>query len=381
MRRLVVLVALSMASVGAVSCTPMPTPTQAVRVAAGGTHSCAVLANQTVQCWGDDDYGQLGNGSTTNSSTPVVVTGVSGAGAISAGEDHTCVVVTGGTVSCWGRNDSGQLGNGTTTGSSTAVTVTGLSHVVAIAAGASHTCAIVDNSGVSYVVCWGANGSGQLGDDQSASSSVPVTVSSLSNVVAIGAGANTTCAVVVGGTVECWGDNTSGKLGNGSSTLFSNVPSPVSGLTGVAGVAVGRRHACANTSAGALWCWGDESIGELGNGVATAGAFSNVPVAVTLPLVSQVSAGSDYTCAALVLGGLNCWGRNDLGQLGIGTTTSASTPVAPNLTGVEQVAAGDGHACALTNVSTVRCWGWNGSGQVGNGTNTNELTSVEVTGL
>ena len=362
------------------ACVPTAQPGQASIVVSGGIHSCAVLGDQTVRCWGNNGYGQLGNGTVTDSTVPVVATGVTGVTVIAAGEHHTCVVAPP-SVSCWGRNDSGQLGNGTVIGSSPAVSVGGLLGITALAAGRAHTCGLVGNNGPGAVWCWGAGSSGQLGNDLYTPSSVPVAVSGLTDAIAIGAGADTTCAVRSTRTVVCWGDNTSGKLGNGSNVLKIGVPSPVSGLTDAVDVSPGYRHTCSHTTTGLLWCWGDESIGQLGNGVAVPSAFSNVPIAVAIPLVALVSSGSDFTCATLALQGVNCWGRNDLGQIGDGSTTPRTVPTAPGINGVVTTSAGDGHVCVRTNTSNVRCWGWNGFGQLGDGTTTNRLTSVEVTGL
>ena len=373
-------------SLALAACVPIAQPNQVADVVAGGIHTCVRFGDGSIQCWGDNDWGQLGNGTTTSSATPVAVAGVAGATAITAGEHHTCAIVAGGAVTCWGRNDSGQLGRGTITAKElTPVSVSGLTGATAIAAGDFHTCALVPalgGGGSGPVMCWGAGTTGQLGDDHFTTSPVPVAVAGITNAVAIGAGGNTTCAVLSGGTVSCWGDNNQGKLGIGSNVLFVGSPAPVSGLTGAVDVSPGYRHTCAHTNTGGVWCWGDEAIGELGNGVALPGAFSNVPVAVSGMLAGQVDSGSDFTCAQLSLQGVNCWGRNDLGQIGDGTTTSRSVPTAPTgLSGILAVTAGDGHGCAITQTRGVRCWGWNGFGQLGDGTTTNQLTSVEVSGL
>jgi alpha-tubulin suppressor-like RCC1 family protein len=387
--RLIAVAAVAFSALAA--CVPNPQPEQAANIVAGGIHTCAVLGSGTVKCWGNNGWGQLGDGTTADSPAPVVVTGVTalpGVTTVAGGEHHTCAVVAGGAVSCWGRNDSGQVGRPFSPHESTAATIAGLSGATTVAAGDFHTCALVplfEGSQAGTVKCWGKGTSGQLGDDHFTTSPVPVTVAGITNAVAIGAGGNTTCAALLGGTLWCWGDNTQGKLGIGSNALFVGTPQPVSTATGmfnVVDVSPGYRHTCAHTSTGGVWCWGDESIGQLGNGVAVPGGFSNVPVAVSGMLAGLIDTGSDFTCAELSLQGINCWGRNDLGQVGDGSTTSRYVPTAPTgLSGVVRVTAGDGHACAILVDSSVHCWGWNAFGQLGDGTNVNRLTSVPVVGI
>ncbi|MCA3021819.1 MAG: putative Ig domain-containing protein, partial [Rhodocyclaceae bacterium] len=273
-------------------------------LATGFGHSCAVV-NGGVQCWGYNAKGQLGNGSTTNSTTPVQVTGLtSGVTAVAAAQSHSCAVVNGG-VQCWGYNANGQLGNGSTTDSTTPVQVTGLtSGVTAVAAGAFHSCAVV-NGGVR---CWGYNEYGRLGNGSTTDSTTPVQVTGLtSGVTAVAAGERHSCAVVNGG-VQCWGYNEYGQLGNGSTTN-STTPVQVTGLTsGVTAVAAGQYHSCAVVNGG-VQCWGNNDNGQLGNGSTT---YSTTPVQVTglTSGVTAVAAGAFHSCA-VVNGGVRCWGYNE----------------------------------------------------------------------
>jgi alpha-tubulin suppressor-like RCC1 family protein len=250
-------------------------PSSGVQALTGGdTHTCA-LVNGGVQCWGDDSFGQLGNGSVSDAGvdTPVGVLGLttpgSGVQAIAAGDYHTCALVNGG-VQCWGDNANGDLGNGSTTESPVPVSVQGLgpgSGVQAIASGSNHTCALV-NGGVQ---CWGQNLDGELGDFGSLDSDVPVAVQGLgspgSGVQAIAAGTSHSCALVNGG-VQCWGANGEGQLGDGS-ILGSNVPVGVQGLgspgSGVQAIAAFGYHTCALVS-GEVFCWGDNAAGDVGDG-------------------------------------------------------------------------------------------------------------------
>jgi alpha-tubulin suppressor-like RCC1 family protein len=338
-----------------------------------------------VKCWGDNYYGQLGNGTnTTNISSyvPGDVSGLSsGVIALSAGGEHTCALTSSGGVKCWGWNYYGQLGNGTnTTSSYVPGNVSGLSSgVIALSAGYEPTCALTSSGGVK---CWG----GELGNGTYTDSYVPVDVSGLSSgVIALSAGGMHTCALTSSGGVKCWGWNDKGQLGNGTNTTntFSYVPGDVSGLSsGVIALSAGWKHTCALTSSGGVKCWGWNYYGQLGNGTNT---DSYVPVDVSglSSGVSAVSAGDVHTCALTSSGGVKCWGWNYYGQLGNGTNTDSYVPVDVSglSSGVIALSAGWEHTCALTSSGGVKCWGWNYYGQLGNGTTTDSNVPVAVLGF
>ncbi|WP_238613356.1 RCC1 repeat-containing protein [Candidatus Oscillochloris fontis] len=351
-------------------------------IAAGISHTCTLTTGSAVLCWGNNEFGQLGDGTTIQRSTPVAVNGLSsGVVAIAAGDYHTCALTTSGGVSCWGNNESGQLGNGITIQRRTPVQVAGLSSgVAAIAAGDYHTCALTTDGGVT---CWGSNGYGQLGDGTTIQRSIPTAVNGLSSgVAAITAGGSHTCALTTGGAVSCWGRNWNGQLGDGTTDQRS-IPTAVHGLSSeVAAITAGGSHTCALTTGGAVTCWGANWSGQLGDGT-TDERSTLVDVVGLSSGVAAIAAGDDHTCAITTGGAVSCWGRNGYSQLGDETTTQQSTPVVVKglSSSVAAIAAGDDHTCAMTTVGGVACWGRNWSGQLGDGTTTQRSTPVNVEGL
>jgi alpha-tubulin suppressor-like RCC1 family protein len=420
----------------------------ATQVAAGNEFSCAVTLAETVACWGDNNYGELGNGTTTDSSTPVAVKGLTNVIQVATGYYHACARESNGTLWCWGDNGQGELGNNSTKASSVPVIV-GMQNVTQVSAGESDTCAIGDAPGDLW--CWGWNDVGQAGDGTTTNRHIPTQVAGLSSgVQQVSAGMDSTCAIasIPGPAALCWGDNNHGKIGDGIDRTFTPFPSQVFGLqTPAAGgpggqpyqVAAGGQHACAVLTSSVVRCWGYGYYGQLGNGssldriiptmviglpgpaagtasTVTAGTVTSCAVTSTLnaacwgqavgdggseltihpaatPVmnlpaggVSQVAAGFGG-CALVRLGGLvtgvRCWGSNNDGQLGNGTTADATKPVKVKglPSDAQSVSNGYSENCALVHGGGAWCWGYNGYGELGNGTTTSSSTPVPVTGL
>lgn len=364
------------------------TPLMATSVAIGYGHACAVIADGSLWCWGNNSDGELGNGASVDgvatviSAVPVKVVNVSQATNVSTGNYHSCAVLSTGKVQCWGYNGTGQLGNGqsgTDSRSSVpvAVKVDGVNDLtsgLAVVAGSKHSCALLKDSSVK---CWGDNGVGQLGSGNTSSSTIPVDVitdsttkTPLTGVSSLAVRTNHTCAVQSGGAVYCWGDNDSGQLGN-RTTNSSTVAVKAVGVTASA-VGAGDLHSCAVSSAaatlGAVQCWGYNYWGQLGNNSETQ---TLIPAtATTSSPATMLALGTSYSCAVLnsASASIECWGENTYGQLGNATDTYSTVPVPVRvLTQVKSIAAGEGSTCAVTASGVVYCWGDNWFGELGDG--------------
>lgn len=352
---------------------------------AGGNQTCALLATGSLMCWG---AGRMGDGTTTARNVPTAVSGLSGSVAsVSVGSSNICALLVGGAVQCWGSNGSGQLGDGTVVARLLPINVSGLGSATGLSTSGASTCAILTDGSAK---CWGSGNYGKLGIGVvTTPNPTPQSVVGFTSGIAdIAVGGTFTCAVTTGGSIRCWGRNTEGELGNGSYGV-QRTPADATGVpTGQVSIAAGGFHACTLSASHNLSCWGGRSSGAVGDGVVSIAAqTSAAAVSVLGSTVAQVATGISHSCAVTTLGGLKCWGDNFWGELGDGTTTTRGAPgdVSGLTTGVRSVSAGTQHTCAVTTSGAAKCWGQNQNGQLGNGTTSTSTTSamspVDVTGL
>jgi alpha-tubulin suppressor-like RCC1 family protein len=352
------------------------------RIAVGGLHACGVLADKTVQCWGSNDHGQLGNGTIVTSTDPVAVTGLSNVTAITAGNAHTCALVDDasgngtGTVKCWGLAANGQVGDGTVGDKQadltkspirrTPVTVvkdalnTALSSVVAVAAGGFHTCAITKTvgTGATQVWCWGDDGAGQLGDGQPGDRALGAqVVPGVTNVRSLALGEFHSCALLFDGTVKCWGANSFGQLAlDPTTTKSSAAPVAIAGLPApsntdpqVLAITTGYGHVCVLLKDNTAKCWGENSFGELGYKT-----DYDKPASDDYQAIEPKKTMKPSTTPKTV--------RHN------NATPTALDPTAEDLVdqgNIIAISAGQFHTCALLSGGSARCWGQNGRGQLG----------------
>ena len=369
----------------------------------GAEHTCVLMTDGTVRCWGRNQYGQLGNGEILDGANPhpVEVVGLTGVTSIATGEAHTCALLDDATVRCWGANRYGQLGNGESglgEQEPSPVAVADLSGVTAITAGGLHSCAVMADT---TVRCWGSNELGQLADGTTTDRATPVDVrvapggAALSGVTAITAAQVHTCALLADTTARCWGFDNQGRLGHGVTPTNQAVTSPVqvlaSGstqgtdlLTGILEISAGGGHTCALTSAdsGTVRCWGDNGSGQIGDGTTNDSVNPFIGVrAVDSGGISAVSAGGLHTCALYrdPFAPARCWGEGDDGRLGNGDLLDRSTPTFVILFDpIARISSGLNITCTIMADDSVRCWGNGDHGRLGDGETTSRTRPVTV---
>lgn len=357
-------------------------PSHFVSVSAGDRHTCAVAADTSVRCWGSNEYGELGDGTTGDANkrrlVPVTVKGLTGAKSVGVGNYRTCALLNNGTVKCWGHASTGGVGDGTEGDANgrrlTPVSVSGLSGVTAISVAGHHACAVLSDA---TLKCWGNNIYGQTGGSSSGFPTlVPTVVRGVTGVRQVAAGSRSTCALLTNETVKCWGGNKYGELGDGTTGDANQVrlaPVTVKNLTGVKSLSAGTHHACALLAGGTAKCWGENKYGQLGDG--TTGGANNLrttPVSVKgLSGATSIVAGGRNTCALLPMGKVSCWGDNYSSTVDGGLRFPGQYRLTPvlraDLTGVTALSVGLFHVCAFRPASSVLCWGDGYFGQLGDG--------------
>ena len=323
------------------------TASPVVALAAGKEHTCALHADGAVQCWGNNDFGQLGNEEVVESSVPVpaAVPGDAHVVAIAAGAFHTCAVSRDHRVFCWGYNGWGSLGIGDQPSQAVPQLVTlAATNAVAtdVAAGGFTTCVSLSNGAVQ---CWGRNQYGEVGDWTRVLRNVPTPVIGIADAVGIDAGDNHVCVVRAVGRMQCWGRAADGRGGDPT-------------MTNVAQVSAGAAHTCARTTVGALRCWGSNTHGQLTPNDIDGG-------------IATVSAGGNHTCVVSEAASVVCWGDASLGQLGDLAADLGSRRVVDVVSGAE-------HTCARLDDASVWCWGLSLSGQAGDHTLTTAARPVQL---
>jgi alpha-tubulin suppressor-like RCC1 family protein len=336
-------------------------------LAAGYRFTCALTNIGEAQCWGANDYGQLGDGTTQTRLAPVAVKSGLSFRQIAGGASHACAVTGEGVAYCWGAGGAGQLGDGTTADRSVPAPVTTDLRFTQLTTGVSHTCGLT-RTGTVY--CWGWNIAGALGDGGWADRVIPTPVVGGLSFTEIRGGGWHTCAIAASAGLYCWGWNNFGQLGNGS-TATRNLPILIAGGTRFSQIAAYAYHTCALTPDGRAYCWGSIENGGLTPTV--------VPGGVTFATLSEGGVRGTHMCAVSTAGPTFCWGVNNFGQVGDGTNTPRPVPtLIAGTYAFAQLSGGGEHTCGRTAAGQIYCWGGNFVGQLGDGTTTSRNVPTPI---
>ncbi|MGZ9108867.1 MAG: RCC1 domain-containing protein [Micavibrio sp.] len=351
-------------------------------LSAGLLTACGIKTDDTLWCWGDDTRGQLGNGAvtTTNQPAPVIVSGGSTWKAVDVGGFSVCGIQSDDTLWCWGRNDNGQLGNGTSGADQTVPDPIGADAWKRVSVGSIHTCGIkMDNT----AWCWGHDSGGELGNGGVAGNQLsPSAVAggySWKEIASSGGNYYNTCAIQTDDSLWCWGDDQRGEIANGATTGTQTSPVAVSGGGVWTAIGAGDNgdHSC-GIKGGALYCWGVAGGGILGNNTTD---DRSVPTAINDPGPWQDLSARNQSCAIKPDGSLWCWGWNASGQLGDGTSITRQAPTAISGGGTwKQAGVGYTHSCGIKSDDTLWCWGSNSNGQLGDNSTTQRLVPTAING-
>lgn len=345
-----------------------------VFMALGNEQSCGFDIGGNGYCWGRGTEGELGDGSGSNYTASVVISGGQIWSQMDSFTRTVCGVDTSNNGWCWGQNDSGQVGNGTTTNQMTPYQLPAAATWQKIVVGNQHSCGMKIGG---TIQCWGKNLNGQLGDSSGLDSTTPVNVSGGATYTDLDTNGKTTCAIKNDGSIQCWGWGFEGQMGNSTTTQDNLSPVNSSLLSGTfTKIAVGGLHVCALDSSGNIKCWGKGNSGQLGDGTAT--DSWNALASVSGTNWTKIVAGDSHTCG-LKLGTneLYCWGLNSAGQLGDGTVTQRNSPV---LIGSDyaDVFVGYSHTCGIKASGDLYCWGLNANSQLGDGSTSNSTSPLYV---
>jgi alpha-tubulin suppressor-like RCC1 family protein len=344
----------------------------------GDGHTCGLTTEGLAYCWGANGHSELGDGTRTNRNLPVPVSRGLTFSSLEAGMQHSCGLTAAGGAYCWGNNQGGALGDGTTIERSAPVGVVGGIRFARVSGGGDHNCGV---TGENLAYCWGFNLSGQLGDGTTTMRTAPVAVAGGVSFVSVSAGALAhSCGLTAEGVAYCWGNNTEGELGNGTND-DQLTPGPVVGDLRFAMVSAGFGYTCGVTITGDAYCWGFNASGRLGTGAPVQTVQSSPGLVAGGLSFASVSVATGTTCGITTAGAAYCWGRNTLGELGDGTTDNRFTPV-PVAGGLSftEVRGGSQHTCGVTTEGDAYCWGDNQAGQLGNGTLNGSTVPVKVAG-
>ncbi|PWA04230.1 RCC1 domain-containing protein [Flavobacterium psychrotolerans] len=362
-------------SVGA----PLQTQTTK-RIIGAAAHGLFICGTGSVMAWGQNVYGQLGNGTNgaaTDSTIPVSVNTIDGVTAVYGGWGWNTALKNDGSLWSWGSNYSGTLGNGTNTDTNSPQIIIPSGVIAGAASPSASSSLALKNDGT--VWAWGTNTNGQLGNGTSVSTNTPGQVNTLTGITAIAVGGEHCFAIKNNGTVWGWGDNLFGQLGKGDN-IYTLTPLQINSLTNVTAIALSSDSSIVLKSDGTVWSFGSNYNGELGNGNFTS---SNIPIQITsLSGITSISAGNNFFLALKGNGTVWSWGRNNSGQLGIGSKINSNIPVqVSSLTNIVQISGGGEYSLALKDDDTVWSWGSNGAGQLGNGNYSQRTTPGLVNGL
>lgn len=354
--------ALGRGSNGSVQIEPRPVAVvgDATKISTGKRHACAIEANGELYCWGRNDQGQLGLGFLGGDvASPKRVGGLGQLTTVAAGDTHTCVLDVDGRVWCWGGNSAGQLGIGSVgVPSDDPVELTALPNAVQLDVGENHACIVSETF---TVYCWGANDRLQIRAPAVSAIASPVEIGMLANVTRVGVGGRHTCAFVNTVGPYCWGSNDFGQLGQGMIGGQSGVPTLVAGHPSLADLQLGSTHTCALRTDQTVSCWGEDNRGQLGNGPGN--ATSGQPADIAVPPAIRLYVGRESNCA-ISSGVTRCWGYSGDYQFGIGGLRFAPDE-SPSLKNFSSISFGENFTCGLNMASRVACWGSNSNGQLG----------------